>query len=353
MTPRPLSAFIGASSTPTTQACLAAGSSTPSIPVRLQPPHSVPNMGTVFSPLPQSPMATVSPPPDQLLDITQEPISLNDQDNTMFNWSSEGELVFDGGGDEDRVRVQATEVLCLQHLLMTLENAELFEEIAADDWEDMGNVDEDLEEGQAGPEPATTHQPLPLSQPDLSLLESISLSFLHEYDPCGENSPDLFEQELSQVNLPPTPENVHSIHAVYIIYVLVIWLHTQLHLAFRACNAILVVFALALQSIGAAVDLPMYRTLPTLLDPLNIEVPFQILPVCSSCHEVHPSSVPGTQQCLVCQHALFNTMPTVGKERRGHTSHEKPKPLLQFPTKSLAEQLATMLMVPGIEDKMA
>ncbi len=329
-----------------------------SVPVQHRHPHAVPHVETVFSSLTQSPMPTISPSSDQLTEIAWEAMLLNHHYNaTESDLSfSEGRPVLDDEGDEDRARVEATEVLGLQHLLAMLENTELFKEIAANDWEDIVNVDEDLgegHEGHAGEEPVTPHQPLLTPQHDSELLASVSLPFLHEYNPRRENSPDPFEQELSQVNLPPTPENVHPIRMVYIIYVLVIWLHTQFHLAFRACNAILVVFALALQSIGAVVDLPMYRTLPTLLEHLNVEVPFQILPVCLSCHEVHPSSVPGSQRCLVCQHALFNTIPTAGEERRGRTSHEKPKPLLQFLTKSLAEQLATMLMVPGIEDEMA
>ncbi len=309
----------------------------------------------LIDPVPHANHITI---PDQLTEIAREAMLLNHHYNATESdlLFSEGGPVLDDEGDEDRARVEATEALGLQHLLAMLENTELFKEIAANDWEDIVNVDEDLgegHEGHAGEEPVTPHQPLLTPQHDSELPASMSLPFLHEYNPRGENSPDPFEQELSQVNLPPTPENVHPIRTVYIIYVLVIWLHTQFHLAFRACNAILVVFALALQSIGAVVDLPMYRTLPTLLERLNVEVPFQILPVCPSCHEVHPSSVPGSQQCLVCQHALFNTTPTAGEERRGCTSHEKPKLLLQFLTKSLAEQLATMLMVPGIEDEMA
>ncbi|PBK68529.1 hypothetical protein ARMSODRAFT_1019655 [Armillaria solidipes] len=268
--------------------------------------------------------------------------------------------------DGDREQVNIMEMLGLQHLLAMLEKPDLFEQIAVDDWEDEMDADEadladateedvlDIDDVQV----ATTKEQssAPMSQLASSATEPIPGSlcpFLHDYDPHGENTPDPFEHELTLTQLPPTPADVHSHHAVHIIYLLVVWLHTQFHLAFQACNAILVILALAFQSMGIVIDPPMYHTLPTLLDHLNIEPPFDILPVCSRCQEVHPSTVPGDQKCIVCTHVLFNTSPTAGEERRGRTSCKRPKPLLQFPTKSLAEQLGTMLMVPGIEDEIA
>ncbi|KAE9386142.1 hypothetical protein BT96DRAFT_960642 [Gymnopus androsaceus JB14] len=133
----------------------------------------------------------------------------------------------------------------------------------------------------------------------------------------------------------------------------VVWLHAQFHLPFRACNALLVIFSIVLQAVGTVIEPPIYRTLPAVFETLNTEPSFQVLPVCPSCQEVYPATTTSVFLCTHCSHPLFQTAPTNAQDRRGHNTRDKPKPFLQFPTKSLEEQLGAMLMVPGMEDKMA
>ncbi|KAF7366659.1 hypothetical protein MSAN_00923800 [Mycena sanguinolenta] len=46
-------------------------------------------------------------------------------------------------------------------------------------------------------------------------------------------------------------------------------------------------------------------------------------------------------------------MPSPGEARRGLKAPENPRPLLQFPMKSLEEQLTALLQIPGMEDELA
>lgn len=153
----------------------------------------------------------------------------------------------------------------------------------------------------------------------------------------------------STVSSLPCPSDVHSHKAVYMIYILVFWLHAQCHLPFRACNALLICLSVILRSAGLVIDPPMAITLPTVMTALNADPTFMICPVCPTCQRVYPPSTPTSTTC--CLKLLFITSPTPSEQRRGRTQREKPKPALQFPYKSLEEQLATLLANPGIEDE--
>lgn len=147
----------------------------------------------------------------------------------------------------------------------------------------------------------------------------------------------------------PSPTDVHGHKVVYLIYLLVFWLHAQCHLPFRACNAVLVCFAIILRSAGVVVEPPMVATLPTVMTALHADPSFRICPVCPTCQKVYPPSVLTSATC--CLKPLFITAPTPSEQRRGQNNREKPKPCLQFPYKSLEEQLATMLANPGVEEE--
>lgn len=153
----------------------------------------------------------------------------------------------------------------------------------------------------------------------------------------------------SSATLLPTPSDIHANRVVYFIYLLVFWLHAQCHLPFRACNAVLICFGLVLRASGVVIDPPMAVTLPTVMTALNADPVFPICPVCPSCQKVYPPSTPTTSSC--CTQPLFNTVPTSAEQRHGRTERQKPKPRLQFPYKSLEEQLATMLANPGVEEE--
>ncbi|KAJ7739013.1 hypothetical protein B0H16DRAFT_1729688 [Mycena metata] len=214
----------------------------------------------------------------------------------------------------------AAEAEGLAHSLQVEASGELFLPISADDWElpnDLPTATD--EENTDGPGPA-----------------------------ADENDPDPFYVAPEAVSRLPTAREIHPNRAVYLIYVAVLWLHTQFHVPFRACNALLAIFALAFQAGGAPITPPIRTTLPTIIHHLGAEPSIQILPVCPSCLEVYPASSPRDATCTKCTHPLFPMTPT-SSQARNNTVPENPRPYLQFPTKSLADQLATLLSTEGIE----
>ncbi|KAF8155108.1 hypothetical protein K438DRAFT_2026517 [Mycena galopus ATCC 62051] len=204
-------------------------------------------------------------------------------------------------------------------------SGELFPPISLDDWElpplNSESDPEDEESGD-GPPPAD-----------------------------DENDPDPFYLVPQAPQRLPTATEIHPNRAVYLIYVVVFWLHSQFHLPFRACNVLLAIFALALQAGGAPIHPPIRTTLPTVIAQLGAEPSIQILPVCPGCLEVFPLSTPTTALCSRCSHPLFPPQIPTPSQKRNNTAPANPRPYLQFPTKSLAEQLATLLSVEGLEDE--
>ncbi|KAF7363429.1 hypothetical protein MSAN_00998700 [Mycena sanguinolenta] len=163
-----------------------------------------------------------------------------------------------------------------------------------------------------------------------------------------ENDPDPFYVAPAAAQTFPTAREVHPNPAVYMIYLVVLWLHTQFHLPFRACNALLALLALAFQAGGARINPPIRTTLTTVINHLGAEPSIQILPVCPGCLEVFAASTPRNALCTRCSHPLFPNTPTPSQIRH-RTAPQNPRPYLQYPTKSLAEQLAALLSVEGVE----
>ncbi|KAF8131720.1 hypothetical protein K438DRAFT_1788225 [Mycena galopus ATCC 62051] len=196
--------------------------------------------------------------------------------------------------------------------------------IADDNWED-GDVDEEPDAEEETPElhheaPTPSHPPLPS---------------------------DIYRVPSRPASMLPTPEQLHSNPAAYILYLLVVWLHTVLHLPFRGCDAILLVVGYLLQAAGTPVP-HMLTTLPSVMNHLGVEPAFQTLPLCPNCCEVFPSSTSPSTKCLRCSIPIFRI---TGPSPLSRTP-QMPKPCLQFPTKSIEEQLKDMLAVPGIEEEM-
>lgn len=176
----------------------------------------------------------------------------------------------------------------------------------------------------------------------------------HQQPGVSDSYEDIFRYSPSTTdqNAVPSPSDIHSNRIVYLVYLLVFWLHAQCHLPFRACAAVLTCVSIILSAAGVILDPPMYKTLPSVMSALNVDPTFRIAPVCPKCQAVYsPKSLP-TAACDKCKVPLYRSSPTRGQERTGRTTHEDPKPVLQFPYKSLEEQLATMLANPGIEDEM-
>ncbi|KAL1698541.1 hypothetical protein EV121DRAFT_274362 [Schizophyllum commune] len=149
----------------------------------------------------------------------------------------------------------------------------------------------------------------------------------------------------------PTPADVHPHTAVYIIYFTVFWLHSYFHLPYRACDALLSIFALILAVCRVKLNPTMHTTLKSVMAALGAEPSFKICAVCPSCLEVYPPDIGKRTTCAACNTPLFNSQPTSAGQRSGQTEREVPIPRLQFPYKSLAEQLATLLAIPEMEDE--
>lgn len=172
------------------------------------------------------------------------------------------------------------------------------------------------------------------------------------HTPAQNVEQDPFQYPPSPAWVMPVPSDVHPNPVVYYVYLMVFWLHSQCHLSFRACNAVLACFAIILQSTGALMDAPTYLTLPSVMNTLDATPTFQVAPVCPKCMAVYPPQTPVLSTCDNCDVPLFKIAPSHAEARRGKTQAEKPRPVMQFPYKSLEDQLATMLANPGIEDEM-
>ncbi|PBK71418.1 hypothetical protein ARMSODRAFT_1017315 [Armillaria solidipes] len=127
------------------------------------------------------------------------------------------------------------------------------------------------------------------------------------------------------------------------------WLHTHFHLPFLACVATLISFMNILTLASFPVDTSeAYRSLPSITNYLGIELVFQVLLVCPHCMEVYPATLKADQACVCCQSLVFKL--TQRRNLRSSAMAEKSKPLLQFLTKSIEEQLRDMLAVPRMEE---
>ena len=134
-----------------------------------------------------------------------------------------------------------------------------------------------------------------------------------------ENNPDPFCYELETIERLPSAGDVHPNCRVYIIYLLVLWMHTQFHLPFQACNTFLIVVRLAFEAAGVIIDPPMFMTLPTVVSHLEAKPTFQICPVCPKCLEPHPSTTSVNALCTKCEHPLFK--PALESTDRIHTKN--------------------------------
>ncbi|SJL07100.1 uncharacterized protein ARMOST_10443 [Armillaria ostoyae] len=257
---------------------------------------------------------------------------------------------------------EASGLAAMQVALMTMWD---MEELGADDWEeseydepaaqsDKEDSDKDSgchDEGGDGEsdrqntlEMSLTLSPLPSSPAPLFTSPG------HICDPHNENLPDPFQYDAVPLPLPLGPSDVHPNFTIFIIYTLVLWLHSQCHLAFKYCNTVLVIFSLCFQVAGAPIDPLPFVMLAGVSNKLRTEPTFKVFPVCPACHTVFPVTMPLMLDCL-CGTLLYITAPTPAEAQHGRTSHENPKPILQFLFKSLAKQLAMVLMVPRIEDE--
>ncbi|KAG6819077.1 hypothetical protein H0H93_015716 [Arthromyces matolae] len=232
---------------------------------------------------------------------------------------------------------------------------ESFQELASlgpvvlDDW------DEDADEGEGEDDNGEDAIDQPEVQPQDRTSNDLCRGDTSSRIPVAasvtdENTPDPFFH-ISSIRDPaqPAANSLHLHPAIRLLYILVAWLHTHFHLPFAACYAILTVvtFCFALLCPGFPSG-ATYKTLPSVLNHLNIEPEFRILPMCPQCLNVYPCQ-PEIVSCATCNVPLYksSSRSTPSLQTPGRSTRQ---PILQFPTKSIQEQLESILAVDGIED---
>jgi hypothetical protein len=215
-----------------------------------------------------------------------------------------------------------------------------------------------------GPELTTTMGARPeggASAPCQPHLDELPLRTAPAADPRypGENSLDPFRVSSTIDNVNSTKANTMST-PLYILYMLVAWLHAQYHLAFKACNVVLVVIAHIIaadrgacpcghEQPHASYEAP-YLSLTSVIAHLGIEPIIQVLPVCPSCSEPHPSGQLPDALCTRCLAPLFKH--SKGLNQRQRHAEDITQPCLQYPHMNIEDQLRSILDIPGMEDEM-
>jgi hypothetical protein len=222
------------------------------------------------------------------------------------------------------------------------------EPIGNDDWDEAGFGDDDEDDDKAEGEDLEDSVCNVPARDDLPPSTSTTCAMPEPSSPLlpNENLPDPFHiPDLATATSPPLSQNpVHSHPAIHLLYIVVAWLHTHFHVPFVACNAVLVIFVHILSLATTPVDVrDSYRTLPSVMTHLGVDPIFVTLPVCPVCFEVHASSLSAQTRCVRCASPIFK-LTSPGQQS------QKPKPILQFPTVCLEQQLRQIIEIDGMED---
>jgi hypothetical protein len=239
--------------------------------------------------------------------------------------------------------VAALEMQGQQHMERVRTSAELRTAKSNDGWED---VDEDEEAGGSGSAAFLgTHLPEDNMEVDFTNANAYGPS----HTPVAQAQHIDPFQYVPAVQALRTLADVHTNPAVFLIYTLVVWLHTQWHLPFAACNTLLLVLRFILDLAGAHIDPPIRITLGSAMNALDLDPAPRILPVCISCQRVYPANTAHDAVCLPCNKPLFDIKPSKPNQERRKVVRTNPKPVLPVAIKSIQEQLEEMLLVPGFE----
>ena len=125
------------------------------------------------------------------------------------------------------------------------------------------------------------------------------------------------------------------------VLVLVTWLHLMYHLPHRACNLMLRVLKHIFTLLGSGP--PGWSPIITLqgaYPKLGLEDRFSIMPLCPRCRRIFDHTSPDDLECPACGIALFDIHP--------RTQAKKMK--LKYPFFPISQQLAEIIMQPGLED---
>lgn len=217
-------------------------------------------------------------------------------------------------------------------------------------WEDDPNGQGDIHVGTPGDMRDSGND---LALPFSPLLALVGNSYELPLVYCApvqpdENSSDPFHEAVAY-SPPPSIESAHEYRSVQILYLLVVWLHSQFHVPMRALAALLGVFRLVFLSLRLDVLQGMATTYKTVQSHLKLEPKFSILPVCPSCLEPHPVDYQHSV-CQKCGFPLFITDSRKPTKRKRKRSKKARRPKMQFPYKSISDQLPKLLSLHGFED---
>ncbi|KAI0676009.1 hypothetical protein C8Q78DRAFT_1150337 [Trametes maxima] len=163
--------------------------------------------------------------------------------------------------------------------------------------------------------------------------------------PWPDTEPDPF--------LPPYSARPHSPDLRQIpahllcIYAFVPWAHLQFNLPIIATNALLLCFAVIITLVSPSTSTP-FLTLKKVNELMGLDIPFQVLAVCSRCKAVYSSSQSSPTRCTTagCDTPLFkDTRSSSRWYQRGLRV-----PLIKYPYLSLSEQIEHLLQVQGMEE---
>ncbi|KAI0368950.1 hypothetical protein BV20DRAFT_998001, partial [Pilatotrama ljubarskyi] len=178
-------------------------------------------------------------------------------------------------------------------------------------------------------------------------LNRSALARMHEPDPFFAPTPAARGNRLTTV--------CGEIHpALVLAMLLVAWLHITAHLPFKFCDVILTVIGYILAETGQNALVPLLHcTLTSCLATLRLDPQFSAYPTCPACLAVYPESISADvhARCSGCGHPLFKANSEgVSDRQRRKRGGKAAKAYLRTPAKSLAEQLAELVMQPGMEE---
>lgn len=177
-----------------------------------------------------------------------------------------------------------------------------------------------------------------------------SISCQDSLHPVIEQTPDQSEDTMNS-EPPCTPSELlaDSTHHWFwqIILLLMSWLHLHYHLPHAACNLILHVLHIIFITLGALdIESRPPLTLNTTLKHLGLIDQFCILPTCTKCQHMYPSTSAPDLKCSVCQIPIFRPIHGLGDNAESSVIDSHPlkvKPILVTPTQPISEQLKSLI----------
>jgi predicted Zn-ribbon and HTH transcriptional regulator len=143
----------------------------------------------------------------------------------------------------------------------------------------------------------------------------------------------------------------HEHWFVRLVFLLVAVLHTRHHVSFRACSLLL--FTLSLIFLHLSLTSSENRipfTLDTVLNKLQLEDRFAILPTCNSCQRPFQRVIPSDSQCPDCKSDLFTAPSATLFRRLTGKAPPRPPPKLSVPVRSLSSLLTDAFAHGPLED---